>query len=113
MAYILLIGLTILIIFIALSIYFCLKSEGNNVRRNQLNNYPIIVNDNSTNVKKLDLLHQAQRNVFVIDCCEKSNNEKQCQQELPPSYCSLFPEWKPNEVMYEELEKNLDSCFNF
>ena len=91
MAYILLIGITILIICIALSLYFCLKYEGNDRRRNQI--HPIIGNnDNSKSVTKLDLLHQEQRNVFVIDCCEKSIEEIECQQELPPSYCSLFPE---------------------
>ena len=94
MAYILLIGITILIICIALSLFFCLKYEGNDRRRNQLNNYPIIINgnnDNSKSVTKLDLLNQKQRNVFVINIdCEKSIEE--CQQELPPSYCSLFPE---------------------
>ena len=97
MAYILLIGITILIICIALSLYFCLKYEGNDTstrRRNQLNNYPIIdISDNNIkSVTKLDLFHQQQRNVFVIECCEKSIQEKECQQELPPSYCSLFPE---------------------
>ena len=97
MAYILLIGITILIICIALSLYFCLKyDEGNDTtrRRNQLNNYPIIgISDNNIkSVTKLDLFHQQQRNVFVIECREKSIQEKECQQELPPSYCSLFPE---------------------
>ena len=96
MAYILLIGITILIICIALSLYFCLKyDEGNETRRrNQLNNYPIIgISDNNIkSVTKLDLFHQQQRNVFVIECREKSIQEKECQQELPPSYCSLFPE---------------------
>ena len=97
MAYILLIGITILIICIALSLYFCLKYEGNdNItrRRNQLNNYPNIgISDNNIkSVTKLDLFHQQQRNVFVIECREKSIQEKECQQELPPSYCSLFPE---------------------
>ena len=96
MAYILLIGITILIICIALSLYFCLKyDEGNETRRrNQLNNYPIIgtSDNNIKSVTKLDLFHQQQRNIFVIECREKSIQEKECQQELPPSYCSLFPE---------------------